>query len=126
MSNDGILRRRRAALTVVAILPLLLGATTPGRAAHAHRGGVSAYNGAWLVSTAGFCTGLGSGQVTIIDGRIIGPNGAGRVTASGALHTISNVNGFTTVSNGRIVGDTASGSYQQSDGCVGTWTAVKQ
>ena len=101
---------------------------TSGFAGSQHGGasrGVGAYNGAWMVSSEGACTGLGSGQVTIIGGRIIGPNGAGRVSPGGFVRTIQNINGVTVTGQGQISGTMAAGTFRQSDGCSGTWTAVK-
>ena len=118
--------RDKTMLKLAAASVLCMAGAQPSLAASTHRaGGVSAYNGAWMVSSEGPCTGIGSGQVTIMNGRIIGPNGAGRVSPGGAVHTITNVNGVTTVSDGLITGGTASGSYRQSTGCSGIWTAVK-
>lgn len=113
-------------LKVAVVSVLCVAVAQPALAASSHRSGsVSVYNGAWMVSAEGPCTGIGSGQVTIMNGRVIGPNGGGRVSSGGAVHTITNVNGVTTVSDGVITGGTASGSYRQSTGCSGIWTAVK-
>lgn len=95
------------------------------RRGEAREGGLASYDGVWTVSSGGGCSGAGTGQVTISAGRIIGSSGTGRVSATGAVSTVSAVAGLTIVGQGQIVGRSASGVYRQSDGCTGSWSAVK-
>lgn len=87
--------------------------------------GLAKFDGTWSVSSGGGCQTAGTGQVTIAQGRIIAANGNGRVGPDGSVSTVSTVAGMTIVGQGRIVGSAASGSYRQSDGCVGPWSAVR-
>ena len=87
--------------------------------------GLAKFDGTWSVSSGGGCQTAGTGQVTIAQGRIIAANGNGRVGPDGSVSTVSTVAGMTIVGQGRIVGNAASGSYRQSDGCVGPWSAVR-
>ncbi len=88
-------------------------------------GGVSKFDGTWSVSSGGGCSAAGNGQVSIAHGRIMSPNGSGRVGPDGSVSTVSTAAGLSIVGQGRIVGNEASGSYRQSDGCVGPWSAVR-
>ncbi len=84
------------------------------------------FDGAWSVSSDGPCASAGSSQVTIAGSRIIGQTGvSGRVSPSGAVRTLGSFNGLTVEGKGQIVGSSASGMYHQSDGCSGSWTAIK-
>jgi hypothetical protein len=38
---------------------------------------------------------------------------------------VGNSNGITVIGNGRLSDRSGSGSFRQSDGCVGRWTATK-
>ena len=84
------------------------------------------FDGAWMVSADGPCSGAGTSQVLISGGRIVGQNGGGgHVSPSGIVDTIANIDGVTVIGQGRIHGRTASGVYRQSDGCSSSWSAVK-
>ena len=87
--------------------------------------GLTKFDGTWSVSSGGGCPSAGNAQVRIAHGRIIAANGNGRVGSDGSVSTVSTVAGMTVVGQGRIVGNAASGSYRQSDGCVGPWSAVR-
>lgn len=93
------------------------------------RGGgasLSSYDGAWSVTSTG-CSGAGTGQVTISNGRVITQTGAvtGRVSPQGVVNTASSFNGVTFTGTGQIRGQSAYGSFHQSDGCTGSWRAIK-
>ena len=84
------------------------------------------FDGAWSVSSGGGCSAAGTSQVTISGGRVISQAGVtGHVSPSGAVNTMSSYNGLTVVGRGQITGQSAQGVYRQSDGCQGTWSAVK-
>lgn len=83
------------------------------------------FDGAWAVSAGGGCASAGTSQVTILGGRVIGQGVTGRVGPLGDVSTLGTFNGLTVAGRGRISGGTAYGSYRQSDGCVGPWSAVR-
>ncbi len=87
--------------------------------------GLAKFDGTWSVSSGGGCPTAGNGEVRVAHGRIIAANGNGRVGPDGSVSTVTTVAGMTVVGQGRIVGNAASGSYRQSDGCVGPWSAVR-
>ena len=87
--------------------------------------GLAKFDGTWSVSSGGGCPTAANGEVRIAHGRIIAANGNGRVGPDGSVSTVTTVAGMTIVGQGRIAGNTASGSYRQSDGCVGPWSAVR-
>jgi hypothetical protein len=90
------------------------------------RGGGS-FDGAWVVVSVGTtCSGNSTTAVVVSSGKIIGQGVSGRVSPNGAVNAIGNSNGVTVISTGRISSRSGSGSFRQSDGCVGRWTASKQ
>jgi hypothetical protein len=91
-------------------------------------GGAGSFDGAWIVNAVGVtCQGTSSNAVVVTSGKIIGNNvTAGRVSPSGAVYATGGSNGLTNVTTGRLSGRSGSGSFRQSDGCVGRWTASKQ
>ncbi len=97
------------------------------RVARARRddAGDGAFDGAWNVSSDGFCSASGVNQVVILGHSISGQGLVGTVSSSGAIHTISTFYGLSIVGDGRISGGSAAGSYRQSDGCSGRWSAYK-
>ena len=50
---------------------------------------------------------------------------SGHVSPSGAASAVGNANGITVISSDHLSGRSGSGSFRQSDGCVGRWTATK-
>jgi hypothetical protein len=90
-------------------------------------GGGGSFDGAWVVVSVGTtCSGSSTTAVVVSSGKIIGQGVNGRVSASGAVSAVGNSNGITVTSTGRISARSGSGSFRQSDGCVGRWTASKQ
>ena len=85
----------------------------------------SGFDGAWNVSFSGYCRYAGQSQVVILGHRISGQGLVGTVSSSGVVHTISTVNGVSIIGDGRIYGGSAAGSYRQSDGCSGAWSAYR-
>jgi len=67
------------------------------------------FDGAWMFTSAG-CPYTGSLPAMIASGRII--IGAG--------------NGMTLTAAGRLSGNTGAGTFSRSDGCVGSWIAIKR
>ena len=90
-------------------------------------GGGGSADGAWVVSSVGVtCSDTYTETVVVTSGRIVGPNGGGTVSPSGAVSGVGNYSGITVRSQGRMVGRTGSGTFQRSDGCSGRWTSSKQ
>ena len=83
------------------------------------------YDGRWQFTGAG-CRGAGPVMAMIKGGKVIVRGGGGNVTPDGIIHTVGAGNGLTLTAEGRLSGDSGSGTYDRSDGCSGTWVAVKQ
>jgi hypothetical protein len=64
--------------------------------------------------------------VVVTSGRVIGEGVTGTISANGAVRTVGNYNGIVVNSSGRVSSRSGSGTFQQSNGCGGTWTASKQ
>ena len=89
-------------------------------------GGGGNFDGAWIVVGVGTtCSGSSTTAVVVSSGRIIGQGVSGHVSPSGAASAIGNANGITVISSGHLSGRSGAGSFRQSDGCVGRWTATK-
>jgi hypothetical protein len=85
----------------------------------------NAFDGRWIF-TGGGCRGAGSVSAVIKGGKVIVRGGGGNVTPAGIIHTVGAGNGLTLTAEGRLSGDAGSGTYDRSDGCSGTWVAVKR
>lgn len=91
------------------------------------RGGGANFDGAWAVSAVGVtCSGGSQSAVVVTSGRIIGQGVSGQVSPNGAVNTVGSSNGITIISTGKLSGRSGSGTFRQSDGCTGRWSAVKQ
>jgi hypothetical protein len=89
-------------------------------------GGGGNFDGAWIVVGVGTtCSGSSTTAVVVSSGRIIGQGVSGQVSPSGAASAVGNANGIAVISSGHLSGRSGSGSFRQSDGCVGRWTATK-
>lgn len=85
----------------------------------------NAFDGRWRFTGAG-CRGAGSVSAVIRGGKVIVRGGGGNVTPDGIIHTVGAGNGLTLTAEGRLSGDSGSGTYDRSDGCSGTWIGIKQ
>jgi hypothetical protein len=83
------------------------------------------YDGRWTFTGAG-CRGAGAVAAVIKGGKVIVRGGGGNVTPDGIIHTVGAGNGMTLTADGRLSGDTGSGTYDRSDGCSGTWIGTRQ
>jgi hypothetical protein len=83
------------------------------------------FDGQWTFTGAG-CPNAGSVSAKIIGGKIFVRGGGGRVDPDGTLHSVGAGNGITLTAVGQLSGNTGSGTFNQSDGCVGHWVAVKR
>jgi hypothetical protein len=100
----------------------------PRRASRGGGGGANRFDGSWSYVAVGTnCQGTGSGAGIIANGRAIGPGTTGGVSPSGAYHAVTVGNdGIVTTANGHISGNSASGTYTQSNGCTGRWSSTRQ
>ncbi|HET9583721.1 MAG TPA: hypothetical protein VFP38_06700 [Bradyrhizobium sp.] len=90
-------------------------------------GGGNSFDGAWIVSSVGVtCSGTSSNAVVVISGKIIGQTARGTVSPDGRVYGTSSGNGLTVITVGRLSGRSGGGTFKQSDGCTGRWTAAKQ
>jgi hypothetical protein len=90
-------------------------------------GGGNNFDGAWIVNAVGVtCQGSSSNAVVVTSGKIIGQNARGSVSPDGRVYGTSNGNGITVITTGRLSGRSGGGTFRQSDGCTGRWTASKQ
>jgi hypothetical protein len=100
--------------------------TEPRRAApRSSEGGGGNFDGAWVVNSVG-CGSTTRGAVVVTSGRVIGEGVTGTISPSGAVRTTGNFNGIVVTSSGHVSSRSGSGSFRQSNGCGGTWTASKQ
>ena len=83
------------------------------------------FDGAWTFTSAG-CSYTGSLPAKIVGGKIIVRRGSGHVDPDGTLHSVGAGNGMTLTAVGQLSGNTGSGTFNRSDGCVGTWIAIKR
>ena len=102
-------------------------AEEPRGAARRSGGGGNSFDGAWIVSSVGVtCSGTSSNAVVVTSGKIIGQTARGTVSPDGRVYGTSTGNGIRVITVGRLSGRTGGGTFRQSDGCTGRWTAAKQ
>jgi hypothetical protein len=90
-------------------------------------GGGNSFDGAWIVRSVGVtCSGTSSNAVVVTSGKIIGQTARGTVSPDGRVYGTSTGNGISVITVGRLSGRTGGGTFRQSDGCTGRWTAAKQ
>ena len=85
----------------------------------------TSFDGRWIFTSAG-CTHTGSLRATIRRGRIIVRGGSGTVSPDGTLHSVGAGSGMTLTSVGTLTGATGAGTFNRSDGCIGSWIAIKR
>ena len=83
------------------------------------------FDGLWKFTSAG-CTHTGTLPAIITGGKIVVQGGSGQVDPDGTLHSVGAGNGMTLSAVGRLSGNTGSGTFNRSDGCIGSWIAIKQ
>jgi hypothetical protein len=83
------------------------------------------FDGAWIF-TSGGCPYTGSLPAMIAGGRILIRGGSGQVDPDGTLRSVGAGNGMTLTAAGRLSGNTGAGTFSRSDGCVGSWIAIKR
>ena len=83
------------------------------------------FDGRWTFTSAG-CPHTGSLLATIRRGKIIVRGGSGSVSPDGTLHSVGAGGGMTLTAVGTLSGGTGAGTFNRSDGCVGSWIAIKR
>jgi hypothetical protein len=83
------------------------------------------FDGRWIFTSAG-CPNTGSLPATIRKGRIIVRGGSGMVDPDGTLHSVGAGGGMTLTAVGQLSGNNGSGTFTRSDGCIGSWIAIKR
>jgi hypothetical protein len=83
------------------------------------------FDGRWIFTSAG-CPYTGSLRATIRRGRILVKGGSGTVSPDGTLHSVGAGGGMTLTSVGTLTGGTGAGTFNRSDGCAGSWIAIKR
>jgi hypothetical protein len=86
---------------------------------------LAVFDGRWTFTSAG-CKNTGSIAATIKQGRIIVRGGSGQVNPDGTLHSVGGGGGMTLTAEGHMDLETGSGTFDRSDGCSGTWIAIKR
>jgi hypothetical protein len=87
--------------------------------------GATDFDGRWIFTSAG-CPHTGSLPATIRNGKIIVKGGGGLVSPDGTLHSVGAGGGMTLTAVGQLSGNNGFGTFNRSDGCVGTWIAIKR
>ncbi|EJN08957.1 hypothetical protein PMI42_07025 [Bradyrhizobium sp. YR681] len=100
-------------------------ADAPGRAPQRSGGGGN-YDGAWVLTSVGKTCAGSTDTVVITSGKMIGQYGTAQVSPNGATSGTGAAGGLSWTMSGRFSGRSGSGTFQRSDGCVGTWTGAKQ
>jgi hypothetical protein len=75
-----------------------------------------AFDGRWMFTSAG-CPYTGPLPATIKHGRVIVRGGSEQVNPDGFIHTVGAGGGMTLTAEGRLDGETGSGTFARSDGC---------
>jgi hypothetical protein len=83
------------------------------------------FDGVWRFTSAG-CPYTGTLYARIVGGTIIVRGGSGQVDPDGTLHSVGAGNGMTLTAVGQLSGNTGSGTFNRSDGCAGSWIAIKR
>jgi hypothetical protein len=85
------------------------------------------FDGKWNSAAFGKnCSGGGTDVVTISGGQISGTGLTGTVSGSGSMNATWSGKGLSASISGRLSGTRGSGTFQRSDGCVGTLTLSRQ
>ncbi|WBL80219.1 hypothetical protein I3J27_07270 [Bradyrhizobium xenonodulans] len=101
-------------------------AEEPSRAPQRSGGGGGNFDGAWVLTSVGKTCAGSTDAVVITSGKMVGQYGTGQVSPNGATSGTGAAGGLSWTMSGRFSGRGGSGTFQRSDGCVGTWTGAKQ
>ena len=90
-------------------------------------GGGGNFDGKWNSASFGrTCSDKTTDVVTISGGQMSGTGFTGRVSGSGSVSGVWAGSGISATVSGRMSGNSGSGSFRRSDGCVGGWTLSRQ
>lgn len=86
------------------------------------------FDGTWSETIIGGpkCAGTGHATFAISNSQLVQPGCSGSVSPNGAYSGRCAGAGFTLTATGHFSGNSASGQYTRSDGCSGSWQAVKK
>jgi hypothetical protein len=84
------------------------------------------YDGAWVLTSVGRTCDSSTDTVVITSGTMVGKYGTGQVSPNGAVSGTGAAGSLSWTMSGRFSGRSGSGTFQRSDGCVGSWTGSKQ
>jgi len=101
-------------------------AEEPSRAPQRSGGGGSNFDGAWVLTSVGKTCAGSTDTVVVTSGKMVGQYGTGQVSPNGGVSGTGAAGGLSWTMSGRFSGRSGSGTFQRSDGCVGTWTGSKQ
>lgn len=90
-------------------------------------GGGGNYDGLWNSASWGkTCSDRTTAVVTIAGGRMTSEGFTGQVSGGGSVSGVWAGSGISASVTGRISGNSGSGTFRRSDGCVGSWTLSRQ
>jgi hypothetical protein len=89
-------------------------------------GGGGNLDGAWVLTSVGASCGTSTDTVVITGGKLVGQYGTARVSPNGSTSGVGAAGSLSWTMSGRFSGRSGSGTFQRSDGCVGSWTGSKQ
>lgn len=84
------------------------------------------FDGAWVLTSVGAPCGTSTDTVVVTGARMVGQYGTAQVSPNGSTSGIGAAGALTWTMSGRLSGRRGSGTFQRSDGCVGSWTGSKQ
>jgi len=84
------------------------------------------FDGAWVLTSVGTPCGTSSDTVVITGTNLVGQYGSSHVSPNGAMSGVGSAGSLSWTASGRFSGRSGSGTFQRSDGCVGSWTGAKQ
>jgi hypothetical protein len=90
--------------------------------------GANDFDGTWSETITGGpkCAATLHTTFQVANGQLIQSGCSGVISPSGSVQSSCNGAGFTLTATGHFTPNSASGRYTRSDGCSGSWKAVKQ
>ena len=79
-----------------------------------------------MLTSVGASCGTSTDTVVITGGKLVGQYGTAQVSPNGSTSGVGAAGSLSWTMSGRFSGRSGSGTFQRSDGCVGSWTGSKQ
>lgn len=102
------------------------GSSESGGASQAGKG---SFNGSWTVTTNTNCGPSSTGVMRISNSRLYARTSfgstSGSVSPNGSVHAVGHYSGRTQYTSGRLSGSSGGGSFRDSGGCTGSWSASR-